>query len=241
MATIYQKTVTDKTCILSPREYILRPFDFGTDWTEMRIGCYLSGVAASGDNTDSAAETVALTSASDRVCFGIKDSATSDLPGFGTALFLGIVTETSSSSYCSGSYFASFAADRLAAAGYHETTLVGGATAQSVGIGMAYPASASGSTGYCGFFALKFVITNLGTSSQSVAISATRTTTVSGTDYSASALQLLMNNNTYGTPVATAWNDGAVARTIPDAFYCRMPFYSNRIRLSAIRCIRYAP
>lgn len=240
MATIYQKTVTDKTCILSPREYILRPFDFGA-WTEMRFGCYFSGVAASGDNTDSAAETVALSSASDRICFGIKDSATTDLPGFGSALFLGAVTETSSSSYCSGTAFSALAADRLAAAGYHDTTLVGGATAQSVGIGMGYPASASGSSAYCGFFGLKYVITNLGTSSQSFAISATRTTTVSGTDYSATALQLLMNNNTYQSPVTVAWNDGAIARTIPDAIYIRMPFYSNRIRLSAIRAIRYAP
>jgi hypothetical protein len=239
MANIYQKTVTDKTCILSPREYILRPFDFGTDWTEVRIGAYFSGIAASGDNTDSAAETVALASASDRIAFGIKDSATSDLPGFGAALFLGAVTETSSSSYCSGSAFSALAATRLAAAGYHETTLVGGTSTLSAS--MEYPASASGSTGYCGFFALKFVITNLGTASQSVAISGTRTATVSGTDYSASALQLLMNNNTYQAPVSIAWNDGAIARTIPDAFYCRMPFYSNRIRLSAIRCIRYAP
>jgi len=239
MATIYQKTVTDKTCILSPREYILRPFDFGTDWTEVRIGAYFSGIAASGDNTDSAAETVALASASDRIAFGIKDSATSDLPGFGAALFLGAVTETSSSSYCSGSAFSALAAVRLAAAGYHETTLVGGTS--TLGAAMEFPASASGATGYGGFFALKFVITNLGTASQSVAISATRTTPVAGTDYSASALQLLMNNNTYQSPVSIAWNDGAIARTVPDAFYCRMPFYSNRIRLSAIRAIRYAP
>lgn len=240
MATIYQKTVTDKTCILSPREYILRPFDFGA-WTEMRFGVYFSGVAASGDNTNSAAETVALSSAADRICFGIKDSATSDLPGFGAALFLGAVTETSSSSYCSGSDFTSLSADRISAAGYHETTLVGGAFAQTLGAAMNYPASASASSSYCGFYALKFVITNLGTSSQSVAISSNSSSSISGTDYSASALQLDINNATYGSAVATAWNDGATARTIPDAIYIRMPFYSNRIRLSAIRAIRYAP
>ncbi len=237
MATIYQKTVTDKTCILSPREYILRPFDFGTDWTEVRIGCYLSGVASSGDNTDSASETVVISSASDRVAFGIKDSATSDLPGFGSALYLGVTNRAAASSSCTGSAFT--ATTDLAAAGYHETTLVGGTGTLSADMG--YPASASGATGYCGFYGLKFVISNLGTSSQSVAISGTRTATIAGTDYSAAALQLLMNNNTYQSPVTIAWNDGAVARTIPDAFYCRLPFYSNRIRLSAIRCIRYAP
>lgn len=241
MATIYQKTVTDKTCILSPREYILRPFDFDA-WTQMRFGMYFSVVAASGDNTNAASETVALSTAADRVTFGIKDSATSDLPGFGTALFLG------STSYSTGAALAAggqvdiqTTASELAATGYHETTLVGGAVGQSLGNHIEAPASASGVSSYCGFYALKFVITNLGLSSQSVAISAAKSTTISGTDYSASALQIDMNNATYGTPVATAWNDGAVARTVPDAIFIRLPFYSNRIRLSAIRAIRYAP
>lgn len=238
MATIYQKTVSDKTCILAPREFILRPFDFGS-WTEMRFGCYFSGVAASGDNTNSAAETVALSSYSDRITFGIKDSATNDLPGYGDALFLGGVTETAGSSYCSGSAFQTLAATRLAAAGFHETTLVNGSS--TLGDALQYPASASGATGYCGFFAMKFVITGLGTSAQAVAISLVATTPIAGATYTAAALQLLLNNATYGSPVTVAWNDGAAARTIPDAIFIRLPFYNNRIRLSAIFASRYAP
>lgn len=238
MASIYQKTVSDKTCILAPREFLLRPFDFGA-WTEMRFGCFLSGVAASGDNTNSAAETVALSSFEDRITFGIKDSATNDLPGYGAALFLGAVTETGGASDCTGSAFQTAAASRLAAAGFHETTLVNGSS--SLTSCPSFPASASGATGYCGFYAVKFVIANLGTSSQAVTISSVSTTPISGTDYSAAALQLLLNNATFDSGVSVAWNDGAAARAIPDAVFIRMPFYSNRIRLSAMFASRYAP
>lgn len=240
MALIYQKTVSDKTLILAPREFILRPFDFQA-WTEMRFGIYFDGVASSGDNTNSAAETVALSTAADRIAFGIKDSATNDLPGFGAALFLGCVTETGGSSYCSGSAFSNLASVDSAAAGYHETTLVGGTSGQFLGTALNYPATCSGATGYNGFFAMKFVITNIGTSSQAVTISAVSTTPIAGTDYSAQALRLAINNAVYGTTRSITWNDGAVARTLPDAIYIRMPFYSNRIRVSAMRAIRYAP
>lgn len=239
MATIYQKTVSDKTVILAPREMEVRPFDVGL-WTELRLGMYISGVASSGDNTDSAAESVTLSSAADRIAFGIKDTATNDLPGFGAALFLGAVTETASTSTSSATKFDSGNNDRVSAAGYHDTTLVGGAFAQTLGPLLNFP-SAAGATGYCGFACLKFVITNRGAATQSVAISAANTTPIAGTDYSATALRLLMNGATFGTPVSIAWNTGAAARTIPDAAYVRMPFYSNRLRVSAMRGIRYAP
>lgn len=245
MATIYQKTVSDKTCILAPREFILRPFDFGDDWTEMRLGAYISGVTSGADDTTSVAETVSISTAADRIFFGIKDSATNDLPGFGDALFLGVTTETGNGSNITIGPPNSFrtaviSGGNLAAVGYHDTTIVGGSSGQTTNEIMLFPA-ASGSSAYCGFFVVKFVISNRGTSSQSFAISVEATTTISGTDYSASALRLLINNATFNTPVTIAWNDGAVARDIPDAIFIRMPFYNNRIRLSCIRAIRYAP
>lgn len=240
MATIYQKTVSDKTCILAPREFILRPFDFEA-WTEMRVGIYLSGVASSGDNTDSASEHVTINTAADKIAFGIKDSATNDLPGLGAALFLGMLTSGSATrdSFCSGGAFIT-SSGTLSVGGYHDTTLVAGLDADA-GAAMSYPASASGATGYCGFYGIRFVISNLGLSSQSLSISSVTNSPIAGTGYSAAALELLINNSTYSSARTVAWNDGAVARVIPDAFYLRMPFYSNRIRMSAMAAIRYAP
>lgn len=239
MALIYQKTVGDKTLILAPREFILRPFDFQL-WTEMRFGIYFTAVTSAGDDTSGTTESVSVSTAADLIAFGLKDSASNDLPGFGAALFLGAVTRNAEASKLTTlSGFSSTSSLILCAAGYHETTLVGGTVSQSIEQ-MGLPA-ASGSTGYNGFYCLKFVITNRGLSSQAVAISSVTTTPIAGTDYSAQALRLLMNNASFGSASTIAWNDGAVARTIPDAIYIRMPFYSNRIRISAMRAIRYAP
>ncbi len=241
MAQIYQKTVSDKTCILAPREFFLRPFDFGSDWTEMRLGVYFSGVTSGADDTTSVAETVVVSTAADNIYFGLKNSDTDDLPGFGTALFLGAMTQAASTSQItagSPNKIRSSAGDFLVGNGYHDTTLVtgSGGTGQS----MQFPA-ASLTSGYCGFYVVKFVINNLGLSSQTVDISLSTNAGVSGTDYSAAALRLLINNATFSTAYNVAWNTGAAARVIPDAVFIRLPFYNNRIRLSCIRAIRYAP
>lgn len=242
MATIYQKTVSDKTCILAPREFTLHPFDF-QNWTEMRLGIYFGGVTSGGDNTMSTAETVTLSSSADRVCFGIKNSSTNDIPGVAGSLFLGSMTGTGLSSDIPGGieFGTTGTSNSLSAGGYDGTTLVGGTTSQYLLDDMKFPTDTSLATGYNGFYAVKFVITNRGTASQSVAISSATTRTVAGTDYSAQALRLLINNATYNASQSVAWNTGAAARDIPDAIYIRMPFYSNRIRISAIRAIRYAP
>ncbi len=246
MATIYQKTVSDKMCILAPREFILRPFNFLTDWTEMRFGFYFDGVASSGDNTDVSTESVVLSSSSDRIAIGLKNSDTNDIPGATGSLFVGIMTATGLQSVCTGSgssFGSNGVSGQLSGGAYHDTTLVGGTTSEYLGGSskMGFPSASSGATGYNGFFVIKFIINNLGTSSQSFTISVASTASISGTDYSAQALRLLMNSGTFDTPATVAWNDGAVARTIPDAVYIRMPFYSNRFRMSAMRAIRYAP
>ncbi len=241
MAQIYQKTVSDKTCILAPREFYLRPFDFGSDWTEMRVGIYFSGVTSGADDTTSVSETVTVSTAADNIYFGLKNSDTDDLPGFGTALFLGVMTQAASTSQLtagSPNKIRSSAGDFLVSNGYHDTTLVTGTGGS--GVSMQFPA-ASGTSAYCGFFVVKFVINNLGLSSQTVDISMSETSSISGTDYSASALRLLINNATFTSAANVVWNTGAAARDIPDAVFIRMPFYNNRIRLSAIRAIRYAP
>lgn len=244
MANIYTK-LTDKTLILAPREALLRQFNFGTDWTEMRMGFFASGVTDSGDNTPVTVESLAASNASNRMAIGIKDSGL-DLPGYGSSLFLGALTGTASTTasldgsgprfYCPGS-----TGNALSAAGYYGTTLVGGtattdALANDVGLGVASAASA-----YNGVFLLKFVINNRGLSSQTVTMSTYTTDGVAGTDYSATALRTRLNNETYAGAKTIAWNDGAAARDIPDCIFVRLPLFSNRLRISAIRAIRYAP
>jgi len=243
MATIYQKTVSDKTIILAPREGILRQFDF-QNWTEMRFGLFFGGVTSGGDNTDATGESVSVVTAQDKICVGLKNADTNDTPGSVGSLFLGVMTGTGLVSLLNAAGPSRMGTDgtsyNLSAGGYAGTTLLAGTTSEYVGP-LISPVASSAATGYNGFYAMKFVITNLGLSSQTVTVTSGSTGSIAGTDYSAQALRLLINNATYGGGGTFAWNTGAAARAIPNAIWVRMPFYSNRIRISAMRAIRYAP
>ncbi|HEX2901443.1 MAG TPA: hypothetical protein VHS96_17140 [Bacteroidia bacterium] len=244
MALIYTKLLSplDKTTVLAPRQGGGRKFDFDDDWTEIRVGAFLVGVAATGSNDVNVTESVTLTTYLDRITFGIKNSDTEDAPGAAGTLFLGATTRTGLPSYSAAAQgFRSDSGGSLVAAGYNGASIIGGTVAEDLGGIMGFP-DASGASGYNGFFCIRYRITNLGLSSQSVGVSLNNNaTTVAGTDYSANALRTLMNNATFLTERAIAWNDGASAYDIPDAYYVRTPFYNNTLRLSAIRAIRYAP
>lgn len=241
MGTIYQK-LTKKTVILAPREGYQRAFDFG-DWSEIRMGVFYSGVTSGGDDTNAVSETVVLGSVNDRITFGIKNSSNLGYPGTAGTLFVGGSNSTAASR-ASKSDSVHFFVDNtsyLSAIGFAGVTVIGGGDAEvfNVPAQFQYP-DASLSTGYCGFFGMKFVLSNRGLSSQSFAVSAMDVPQVLGTDYSSAALRTLINNSTYSSPKTIAWNDGAVARVVPDAYYIRMPFYNNRIRIACMRISRYA-
>lgn len=244
MATIYTKE-SEKVCILAARELMLREFDFGA-WTEMRMGLFFGDVANTGDNTAGANESVSLASVSDRIWFGIKDPDTTVLPGETGATFLGATTRTGDVSRVEpanggiGS-FGGGALRALSAVGAHDTTLVGASASEALEV-MILPNSSVGSSNYNGFFGLKFTVNNIGTSSQTVDItSSTVTNPALGTDYSLDALRTLLV--TFGNPSTTrniAWNTGAAARAIPTAWFVRVPFYSNRLRMSSVCMIKIA-
>lgn len=241
MATIYEKLVTDKTLILEPREGIIRQFDFGL-WTEMRIGMYYCGIGTSGDNVTSVSETVAQSTNADRITFGIKNNSTDDLPGFTGARFLGTATRNGIGSECNTGGFFTQSSTMMPAIGMYDTTIYGGTSGDPLNNALLYPtgAAVAGATGYNGVYCLRFVVNNAGLATQTVTMSNFQSTTVSGSNYSINALRTAINNGPYIGSSAIQWNDGAAAYALPDAFFCRMPFYNNRIRISAMMTIRYA-
>lgn len=239
MALIYQKD-TEKTLILSPRESYQRAFDFGTDWTEIRLGMFFGGVTDSGDNTQSTSENVTINNASDQVRFGIKNSTNTSYPGEADTSFLGVSTNNTpgGTANCAGFGYYNVGGSALIGCG-----ILGATVKQPVSANlnaMTFPSNVTGSSAYCGCFVLKIVIANRGASNQQVILSTDDTNVISGSDYSSAALRTLMNSGTFSSPVTIDWNDGAAAYPIPDAFYIRLPFYNNRIRISCMRAIRYA-
>ncbi len=240
MALIYTK-LTDKTLVLAPREGLLRKFNFGTDWTEMRVGIFCTAVAATGSNDDNVAETLNSGILTDHVTFGIKDDSQT-LPGQAGSLFLG-VRDSDPDVYSTapaggiGQFGGAYRP-----VGYHGTTEVLGAANSGSGTKNLGAAQASVSSAYCSFTCVKIVISNLGLSTQSATMSLSTAQSVAGTDYSANNLRSMMNAASFGTPLASiAWNDGVAARAIPDCYWIRAPLYNNTLRISAIRAIRYAP
>lgn len=242
MAKIYAKSVTNKTLILSPREYFLRPFDFGTDWTEVRMGFFFGGVTSGGDNTQAAAEALTVSTPADKIFVGLKNSDDEAIPGFAGSLFFGHMTATTRQSIVeSGSAF-SGTGGALAVGGYVGTSLIGGSTSEETGSQkMSFGSLVANASSYDGFFALKFVIANRGLATQTVTITSVANDPQVNSDYNETTVQTRINNGTYAGSKTLAWNDGSVAYDIPDAVFIRLPFYSNRIRISVIRVIRYAP
>jgi len=237
MASIYQKTVSDKTCILAPREYIMRPFDFG-DWTMMRFGMFIGGVTASGDNSQSVDEEVSLITAGDRWTIGIKDSATTALPGQAGSLFVGAGSFGGKANMNANTMFSNVGANNASAQTFVGTSQQGGSAGGE--IAPAWP-TVTGASTYCGFYVIQFTIANLGLATQTINVAVQGNSSISGTDYSAGALRTLINNAIFNAGITFAWNDGVSARAIPDAIWIRAPFYNNRLRLSGIMAVRYLP
>jgi len=224
--------------VLSPQEAPLRQFGFG-EWTEMRIGAFFSAIADTGPNDNCVNEVLVPSLPTDYLVFGIKNTG-QPLPGETGSLFLGIRSSDNGTVQSIANNGFADSTGAWKGVSYHDTTeTLTSNVFTSLNMGQC---AASGGTAYCNFIGIKFVITDRGLSSQSVAISVAGVNSgIGGNDYSVNALRTLINNSTYGTPQSLAWNTGAAARDIPDCFYVRSPLFSNAIRLSAVRAIRYAP
>lgn len=243
MAQIYLKNLNaDQTVILDPREGMLRETAFETNWNEVRIGLYFSGIAITGPENAPLATGEQLSSATfeDQFTFGLKDPSTI-LPGTTGSYFLGAATGnnlyTSTNAGKAFSVCASAGGSSqgtLAATGWAGATIIDGTNTLA---NFAYPAP-GGASGYCAFYALKFVVANAGLSSQTVTISAVNTSPAAGADYSLPTLRSAAANGlvnaTYANARSLAWNTGVAARTLPDCIWLRVPLYLNRIRVSAI-------
>lgn len=238
MPLIYTKG-SEKTTILNPRQGGGRQLDF-EDWTETRIGMFLSAIADTGPNDEVVAETVNVSTVADYFTFGLKDISQT-LPGQADSLFIGVRSEDNTSVAATPNAGIGGPNGDWIGTGWEGTTEVN--SAGSEGNVRWAPVPASGATGYCQFFAIKIVLNDRGLSTQNFDVSLAMTN-VAGSDYSPVNLRTHLNNfSTYaaGAAMNVAWNTGAAARDIPDCYFVRAPLFLNRVRLSCIRAIRYAP
>lgn len=240
---------TDPTIVLAPREALRAPLNFGDEWTEVRVGIFLTGVSAwlEDEKGSLLKEDLPIADVSDHLTFGLSKAGISALPGQVDSLFLGIrsdgataearpVNTVTPPTTPTGRFSGAFS--QCCAVGYDGATLVnGGVIADGA---LRFP-SVEDPAAFNGFYSLKIRITNRGLSSQKVHFSVASIAAVSSADYSPATLRDLINNTQYGAEVTIAWNTGSAARDIPDTVWFRIPFYNFRARIHALRAINYVP
>lgn len=245
MAFAYQKTVDDMAIIWGAREQMARKFDFGA-WTEMRIGCFWSTTTLGDNNTEpTVTETVPITTAYDRFFFGLKDES-AVTPSLAGSRFVGMtnrenVALNSILTASAGNVTIGDAGQNFGVRGFEGATqaTVSSLSGNIGGMSNADPAAA---TGYASFMGLRFVISNLGASSQTIAVSSSFSNNVAGTDYSAANLRTYLS--AFAAPssaITIDWNNGVTAYAIPDCWFLRNPFFNNRIRVHCMNAIKVAP
>jgi len=243
MATILTKSAR-QVAVMAPREYLMRPFDFDTDWTEVQVGMFWCLIAGTGTDSQPSSETVVVSTPVQRVAFGLK-SETDDIPGTAGTNFLGVMTRTQSV-FSQGNPFGptsslrdSTGSSALCAVGYDGTTEVANAATNNTYMNFQY--TTNDATNYAEFYAVRFVIANRGLATQTVQVYSSSSTSGTKTPYSAAALKSCMENATWtAMGSALAYNDGASAYDIPSCFYVRTPFINNRLRLAGMRAVRIA-
>lgn len=240
MATIYSHNANDKVLILDPREAFQRKLDLGS-WNEIRIGMFYNTVGLNTPTSSYLDETVVQNTRSDIIAVGLKDSATSILPGFSGSYYIGMALTGSHNIIAQNtSYYDTSGDPKFNGGGFYGTSSYWGAQSLSY---LGYPTNGGGNnaTDYCFYYVLKMVLNNSGSASQTISMYASNSSYASGTTYySVPILNQQINNATFGTVSTVAWNDGASALPIPDSLWIRTPFYFNRLRISSLSVIKYS-
>lgn len=243
MASIYEQSITDKVLVLEPREALQRKFDVGA-WNEIRIGLYWNDCGLGTIPTASySTETVNFATYADALTIGLKDSATTILPGFSGSYFIGLASTGSNNVKVSGpisysSRYESQTSSNLYGAGFYGTSSYFGG--QNLSYMDAYN---SAQTNYCGIYVLRMVLNNSGSASQTISMYSFMENNASVTStnyYSSYNLGAAMQPSSWSTVSTVTWNNGAIAYPIPDSLWIRTPFYNNRMRISAVKISKYS-
>jgi hypothetical protein len=215
-----------------------------TDWTEVRIGVFATVVKADGSDAACVAETKAYLTALDAFAFGLKDDS-DILPALAGSLFLGMRGPEVAGRTFSVAANASGAGALGANAGATGAVQCSwnGATELTTSYGTTYltgPFPQWSSSNPCGFWALKFVVSNKGGATQTVAISASSSAgPVSDLSRYNLRAQLEAASSAWGVATTCTWNAGGVALPMPCQFYLRAPYLLNRLRVATYDIMKF--
>jgi hypothetical protein len=222
---------TDQVALLTPRVMYLRPTIIGTAWLEVKFGMIYTYVPLANDDAACGAETVVSATFRDWFAFGLKDGGANP-PGQAGGYFLGII-EQGSNALAANSAGAGNRDGTKTVAGYNGATLIG-----SVSDAARFDFAIYNASSYNGFRACRLVVNNYGLATQT--INAYYSVAAGPyTDQSSAKLRDLLFNSTFTScGAAFAWNAASAALPLPNYLYIRESLNQNRLRISAIDCVK---
>lgn len=242
MATKATVNTSDGVLLLSSKEHLIRKTGIGTSWLDARIGMFFTFVPTANDNAASVTETDVTAGPVDYFFFGLKDSS-ANLPRTSGSKFLGLVMGRGGNIYMvsnsSGeSHWGN--STNTAGNGAHFISQNGTTEISNVAIpadnidAWQIPVFSTGTVNR--LLAIKFEVTDFGLSTQKVTMHFNSVRTAFS-NVSDASLQAQLVGASWAAPttsfwLAADWNSGGVALPLPEYFYVRSPFISNRIRIS---------
>lgn len=237
MATIFQKTATDNCLILGARESLTYPFSLG-NWTEVRMGFYISVTSSSGDNTlYGGNETIPFASGPANIYVGL----TSSEPGFprqNGKTYIGLGPHNPGSTQNLNSTVISCADasnTRLAA-----VDASGNLSISTAGAGMIGYTNTTGNTNYARFYGLRYVVSsnNQYTVTKTAGASPVTNPTVEDTR---AQLQAMPSSDSLGSLYFNyGFTSSGVQLPRPNNVYLYFPFWGSRVRIHALVVDKYA-
>jgi len=257
MGVKFTKATIDGTIICDPRggwiaNMGLQDNPLTENWTELRIGAFVSTTSVAADNGAHVSEAIASVGPYDYFMFGIKDDdetklfKVADTQFWGAAGVAGVATTLVNPSgfYTNTVGGAQFLSTFYASDGVtvnSDDTGTGASGEEAFNLPSVTEAQAA--TLYAKLWGLQFIRANPGAATQTVQIYKWGTNSLF-TDTSISNLRTQLNAfaaNRWGTGPTITANAGGVAFTAPDSWYIRWPFINSRLRIHSAMFVVVAP
>ena len=241
MATIYQKTPSDKCIILEPGEVLTRPMALPATWSHIRLAVAVSLTGLSSEDSAATSETLSYLGEAFHFYFGISSGSIGvNQPG---SKFIGISDNNNGSYrltvYPGNSSDSSVGNAANSVYGYVSTICENGVSSRAnlAGYGdsnMFSSGVSSQPSNYACIWVVDIQITDSGGYYSYLQLTTSISTNSNQSSFSDSDLRTALSSGTFSSPNRTS--DGQAfwpARTTPDVdtFYFSLPLNQNRVRI----------
>ncbi len=258
MATIINKGISGNALVLSQKEAILYPFSLG-NWSQIRLGLFISQTSASDTNAQYVNETLAGNSSQNGFYVGLVNNIDPNnlLPYGPNQQFIGIGTptgvastyntQTNDNRISNSTNNSSLNAFVTIGSGFQtsQNAIPGSMDAAVDRIYLPDKSNVTGAANFASFYCIKFELNNAGQTTQNFNVTVSTDSASSYTNVSVDNLRALMSN--FGSPSATITGLRWVAPlgltgmplSLPSGILIYSPLSNNRLRIHCLDIDKY--